>query len=453
VVLVIVLALVLAGAAYLGTYQWRTHRDASPAAPTPSSVLTPSAVISATAAPSTPVGPAAAPLSAAALAHQLAGPIANAKLGGRVLVSVATAATGTVLFNHGATIPAAPASTAKIATAAAVLLALGPTARITTKVVTGASPTSVVLVGGGDPTLTAAAPGSAPAYPDAARISDLAAQLKQSGVNPTQIVVDGALFSGPRVSPAWDATDVPTDYGAPITATMVDGGRDSPTATIRSADPALAAGIALAAALGLPASAVTTGVPPAVSRQLAAVQSAPIDELVGQMLGESDNIIAEMLARQVAIARGAPASFAGAVTAVRDELSGIGVNIGTGLVDGSGLAASDRISPAALVALLAAATGSAHPALHDLLAALPVAGWTGTLADRFTGTAAAGSVRAKTGTLTSVSALAGTVHDASGALLVFALIADQVGPSSADTDAAEGALDGIVSSLAACGCS
>jgi D-alanyl-D-alanine carboxypeptidase/D-alanyl-D-alanine-endopeptidase (penicillin-binding protein 4) len=83
---------------------------------------------------------------------------------------------------------------------------------------------------------------------------------------------------------------------------------------------------------------------------------------------------------------------------------------------------------------------------------LPVAAWSGTLADRYVGSSGAGVVRAKTGTLTSVSTLAGLVQDKGGRLLAFALMADRVGPSAADTDAAEAALDRVASTLASCGC-
>src|SRR5262249_4458401 len=149
----------------------------------------------------------------------------------------------------GASTPAPPASTAKLATALAILAVHRTTDRITTRVVTGALPGTVVLVGGGDPTLTAAAPGKPGAYPGAARISDLARRLR--GVHVTRVEVDDSLFTGPAVSPSWAPEDVPSDYAAPITASTVDGGRDTPGAEQRSTAPDLVAGQALAAALGV----------------------------------------------------------------------------------------------------------------------------------------------------------------------------------------------------------
>ncbi|SOD70576.1 D-alanyl-D-alanine carboxypeptidase/D-alanyl-D-alanine-endopeptidase (penicillin-binding protein 4) [Jatrophihabitans sp. GAS493] len=419
----------------------------------------PAEVVAAGTAPAPTATPVPAPpATLRGVAAVLAAPLADPRLGTRVLAQVRDAGTGAVLLSKGAATSTSPASTAKLATTTALLSVKDPNARIITRVVAGPRPGSVVLVGAGDPTLSGAKGGAASAYPDAARISDLAAQLKaQIDLNVTSIIDDTSLFSGPAVSPDWDASDVPTSYGAPITALMVDGGRDTPTSVIRSADPAAAAGKALASALGLPASAVTSGVAPAGARTLATVQSPPLSELVEQALIDSDNVIAEQLARQVALATDKPASFAGAAVAVARVLGQLGVNITGALRDGSGLARSDRLSPAQLTAILQVTTSPdpARAALHDVLAGLPVAGWDGTLADRYltSSQSGAGVVRAKTGTLTSVSALAGVVHDASGRQLIFALMADQVGPTAADTVSAEAALDAVAAALAGCGCS
>jgi len=179
------------------------------------------------------------------------------------------------------------------------------------------------------------------------------------------------------------------------------------------------------------------------------VRSAPLSTLVEQMLHASDNVIAECLARQVALAEHQPASFTGAAAAVRAVLVRLGVDPGPGMVDGSGLAASDRVAAAVLARVLRLAAATAR--LRYLISGLPVAAWSGTLAGRFESAAsraAAGVVRAKTGTLTGVSALAGLVHDRSGRLVAFAFVADRAGP----TAAAEAALDALAARLAGCGC-
>jgi D-alanyl-D-alanine carboxypeptidase/D-alanyl-D-alanine-endopeptidase (penicillin-binding protein 4) len=324
------------------------------------------------------------------------------------------------------------------------------TDRLTTRVVAGRNG-AVVLVGGGDPTLSGARPGQAPPYENAARISNLAAQLRRAHLHPRAIVVDDSLFTGPAVSPAWAPEDVPSGYASAITAVLADGGRAAPSDYIRSAQPDLAAGRELAAALGSPRLPVSRGHAPPGARQLATVSSAPIGVLVEQMLQTSDNVIAECLARQVALAKHQPASFTGAAAAVRAVLTRLGVDPGPGMEDGSGLAARDRLAPRSLVDVLRLAAGRAHPQLHAVVAALPVAAWSGTLAGRYVQGAArgaAGRVRAKTGSLSGVATLAGLVHDRSGRLLAFALMADRT-QSTFDAETAE---DAIAARLAACGC-
>jgi serine-type D-Ala-D-Ala carboxypeptidase/endopeptidase (penicillin-binding protein 4) len=416
-----------------------TGRAAPAGAATPS---IPGALASAL-LPVTAVSPPAAPEPAAAqVAAALVGPLGAAALGPGVLAQVSDATTGQLLFAQAATSTAAPASTAKIATAAAVLAVHASTDRITTTVVAGAAAGQVVLVGAGDPTLSGAAAGTATPYAGAARISDLAAQLKKAAVPVTQIEVDGRLFTGPSTAPAWLPNDTPTDYASSITAVMADGGRDTPAAPIRSASPELAAGRELAADLGLAPGQVIRGTAPAGVTALASVQSATYGDLVDQMLQQSDNVIAECLARQVAIAEHQPASFTGAAAAIRTAISGVGVDIGAGMTDGSGLAPTDRLAPSVLVAVLQAA--AARPALRPVIDDLPVAAWDGTLAGRYAtppANAGAGLVRAKTGTLTSVSSLAGLVTTTNGRVLIFAFNASKVGATVADTNAAEAALD------------
>lgn len=425
------------------------HRAAVVAAVAP-----PSALRSATVPPptSTPTPSTALPVPAA-VAQSLAPLVTAPALGGRLLASVLDAQTGTVLYGLSASAGGAPASTAKLLTAAALLATRPATFRITTTIVDG-GPGTVVLVGAGDPTLTGAAPGNAGAYPDAARLSDLAAAVRKTGMTVSRVLVDDSAFTGPAISPDWAPGDVPSSYASAITAVMTDGGRAAPGDTIRSSTPDLDAGQELATLLGVPNASVSRGSAPPGARVLASVQSPPLSELIGQMLQNSDNVIAECLARQVAIAKGAPPSFIGAAAAIRAELSSLGVDPGGGITDGSGLAASDRVSPTALAQVLDLIVGPEQPELHSIVTALPVAAWSGTLATRFVAGAAAGAgvVRAKTGTLSDVSSLAGIVHDRSGRLLVFALIADQVVPGYSPNLAAQAALDRIAAALAGCGC-
>jgi D-alanyl-D-alanine carboxypeptidase/D-alanyl-D-alanine-endopeptidase (penicillin-binding protein 4) len=448
VALVVVLAAGAGVGAYAGTHAIRAASDHSAAKTQPP---TPAANSDVTVPPSARSTPPAAPLPVAARVRAaLASLVSAPALGDRLRARVVDVATGTVLYDRGGAAPTTPASTAKVLTAAAVLSVRRTTDRITTRVVAGAGG-AIVLVGGGDPTLTGAAPRKPSRYQDAARISELAAQLRAADVRPTSIVVDDSLFSGPTVSPAWAEEDVPSDYASAITAVLADGGRAAPDDADRSAHPDLAAGRALATALGRPKLPVSQGHAPAGGQVLATTASAPIGTLVEQMLQTSDNVIAECLARQVALAEHLPASFVGSARAVRTVLTRLGVDPGAGMVDGSGLAASDRLSAATLAEVMRLAAGGPRPGLRAVVVALPVAAWSGTLVDRYLSGAtrsAAGVVRAKTGTLTGVSTLAGTVHDRSGRLLAFAFLADRADVA----EDAEPALDALAARLVACGC-
>src|SRR5690606_8322921 len=239
----------------------------------------------------------------------------------------------------------------------------------------------------------------------------------------------------------------PEDRGggfiADITALMTDGARRDPSRPARGyaaryPEPDLAAGRLFAKEFGLPASAVSRGKAPPDAEQLGEVRSPPIGRLVEIMLIDSDNVLAEGLARQVAIARGEPASFTGAGRATLDVLAELGLPVnGLVVVDGSGLSHDNRASADLLTQILVLASSPDHPELRHIVSGLPVPGYSGTLDDRAGATSA---VRAKTGTLTGVNTLAGLVVSADGRLLAFSVLADRTEGSAR---AAEAALDKI----------
>ncbi|SNR39247.1 D-alanyl-D-alanine carboxypeptidase/D-alanyl-D-alanine endopeptidase [Blastococcus mobilis] len=371
-------------------------------------------------------------------------------LGTGVSAEVVDVASGEVLLDLDAGDPAIPASTAKLLTAAAALVALDPTDTLTTTVVAGATPGEVVLVGGGDPTLSRTSPSQT--YPGAATMADLAAQVVAAlpaGTPITRVVVDNSLFSGALTAPGWGAGDAPSTYAAPVTAAAVDGARVSPGSQTRSGQPGIDAGSALADALGAPGAAVVLADAPAGARTLATVESAPIGRLVEQTLSMSDNMLAEALARHVAIATDRPATFEGAAQAVTRTLADAGIDVtGVALSDGSGLSQADRVPAGVLTDVVSGAADGSLEGASALLSGLPVAGYDGTLFDRGDAGAAPGTVRAKTGTLLGVHALAGTVVTVDERLLAFAVIAD----GSSGEAAAENALDDVAAALAGCGC-
>ncbi|MGY1639625.1 D-alanyl-D-alanine carboxypeptidase/D-alanyl-D-alanine-endopeptidase [Geodermatophilus sp. SYSU D00703] len=388
-----------------------------------------------------------------ALTAQLDPLLSAPALGAGVSAEVVDAASGEVLLDRDADQPATPASTAKLLTAVAALTTLGAEATLETTVVAGATPGEVVLVGGGDPTLSRTAPSLT--YPGAPTVDDLAAQVRAAlpgGTAVSRVVVDSSLFEGPLTASGWGPDDAPSSYAAPVTATAVDGARVRSGENARSGQPGLDAGAALATALGATGATVALGDAPDGAQTLGSVRSAPVARLVEQALSQSDNLLAEALARHVAIARGLPATFEGSAQAVTDALSDTGLDTtGVELSDGSGLSLEDRVPVSLLVDLLTGAADGSLAEAAPVLSGLAVAGYDGTLADRADADpqTAPGSVRAKTGTLLGVHGLAGTVVTVDGRLLVFAVIADG---APGDGQAAEDALDDVAATMARCGC-
>ncbi|HTX94489.1 MAG TPA: D-alanyl-D-alanine carboxypeptidase/D-alanyl-D-alanine-endopeptidase [Mycobacterium sp.] len=373
-------------------------------------------------------------------------------LGGRVTDAI----TGKEVWQVAEDLPLVPASTNKVLTAAAALLTLDRQARISTRVVAGSQNAQgpVVLVGAGDPVLSAAPPGQDTWYQGSARISDLVEQIRRSGVTPTAVQVDTSAFSGPTMAQGWDAADVDNGDIAPIESVMIDAGRIQPTTVNsgRSRTPALDAGRELAKGLGLDPAAVTIAAAPSGARQLAVVQSAPLVQRLSEMMDHSDNVMAECIAREVAAAINRPRSFAGASDAVTNRLSTAHVDTaGAALMDSSGLSVDDRLTAKTLDGVLQAAAGPDQPALRALLDLLPIAAGSGTLADRFVDAATnqgpAGWLRAKTGSLTAVNALAGVLTDRSGRVLTFAFLSNAAGANGRN------AMDALASRLWSCGCS
>jgi serine-type D-Ala-D-Ala carboxypeptidase/endopeptidase (penicillin-binding protein 4) len=409
------------------------------------------------------------------LRSALAGPLSQAALGPRVSAVVADPATGQVLLSQDGTRTLTPASTTKLVTAAAALAALGPGATFTTRVVSGTTKNSVVLVGGGDPVL-AVKPYPAQDYPQPATLASLAAatarKLKAQGRRTVGVGYDASLYTGPDLAPGWTQAYVSTGNVTPISALEVNQGRlgtdgtpedsDDPyNLRARTTDPAGMAAASFASLLAADGIRVTGAVvpetpqnAPAHAGDLASVASPPLSAIVQQMLGESNNVIAENLARQVALASGQPASYSGGVTAVTGELRKLGVSGGLHLVDGSGLSPQDAISPATLVKVLGLA--ATRPRVRPLLAGLPVAGFSGTLQGGESvfsdiDGAALGSVRAKTGNLSTVTTMAGLVTDKAGRTLAFAFMADQI-PAAGMLKTAADAIDRAAAALADCGC-
>src|SRR5258705_599762 len=401
-----------------------------------------------------PVADAAAKPTPDRLAATLAPLVADPNLGA-MTGRVTDAMTGAQLWAQGADVPMQPASTNKVLTTAAALLALDRDARLTTRVMASGQPGVVVLKGGGDPTLSAAPAGQDTWYRGAARITDLADQVRSSGTNVTVVQVGVGAYSGPTMAPGWDPSDIDGGDIAPMEAVMLDGGRTQPVSveSRRSTTPALDAGRALAVALKVDPATVTL-LPPGLrgGQEIASVQSPPLIERLRQMMNESDNVMAESIGREVAAEQNRPQSFEGAVQAVLSQLDKGKIDTGGArLLDSSGLSVDDRLTAETLDGGVNAAAGSDQPNLRPLLGLLPIAGGSGTLSNRYVdtdaGRAAVGYLRAKTGSLTGTNSLAGIVTDASGRVLTFAFLSNNAGPTGRT------AIDALAAVLRSCGCS
>ncbi len=395
-----------------------------------------------------------APLpSAEAVAALAAAAAADPRLGTSTTIVVSDVLTGQVLADVGGRQPQEPASTTKLLTAAAAVTVLGTEDTLATTVVQP-DPGRIVLVGGGDMMLAPGA-GDPTAVNGRAGLADLADTVAQAltaaGVTQVGLGLDDTLFSGPSWNPGWEPGH--NRYVAPVSALAIDGGHTSDAPySVRHADPALEAARWFAHLLGERGVAVT-GDPvrmtaPDGATPVAEIRSAPIRDIVRLTVQESDNTIAEVLGRLVALASGDAASFEGATRAVVAAVGALGLDTtGTVIADCSGLAAGSRIPAVLLVDLLVRAGSPDRPDLLPVVVDLAVGGWSGTLLDRFVQGPARGLVRAKTGSLPGVTSLAGTLQTQGGRLLAFAVMADATGASGQVRPRA--AIDELVTRLAA----
>lgn len=225
----------------------------------------------------------------------------------------------------------------------------------------------------------------------------------------------------------------------------------------RSASPSLAAAQSFQKLLqqyGIKVAAAKPVDAPSNAALLAQVKSPTLGQIVEYINLHSDNDGAETLLRHVGIATGNGGSYIGGVKGVRATLTKLGLDVSKATIyDGSGLTRANKVPLELLAGAVRVAASKDHPELRHLLTGLPIAGFDGSLRERFTtaGTSfGTGLVHAKTGTLTSVHSLAGYALDRTGTLLVFAIASDSVPvPKTLD---ARAALDRATSALANCGC-
>lgn len=365
--------------------------------------------------------------------------------------------TGQTLWTTGEP-PLVPASTNKLFTTFAALTVFDARHRFRTSVRLDGTD-RVVLVGGGDPYLQSERPEES-SYPEMASIPELAQRtaeaLQDQDIESVEVSFDDSLFSGPAESPDWEPSYIANDITTPVSPLWVDRGIEN---GLRPEDPAAAAAEVFAdelAALDIEvadevgrADAPDSSEEP--SAELAAVAGPTVGQIIELVNVRSDNEAAEVLFRHVGLATDNPGSFAGGRTGVESTLESVGIVLGDSqILDGSGLSRDNRATTALLARTLFAA--SQRERTKVLLARLPVAGFVGTLADRFDEDAmrGLGLVRAKTGTLSGVHGLAGVTVDADGNGIIFAALGNET-PETTPL-ATQDALDQIAAALTACEC-
>jgi serine-type D-Ala-D-Ala carboxypeptidase/endopeptidase (penicillin-binding protein 4) len=350
--------------------------------------------------------------------------------------------------------PVLPASSMKVITGAAALDVLGADTTLTTRFAAAAAPGpdgmvtgDLWMVGGGDPLLSTAAYGALSTN-GARPATDLAAvadRLVAAGVRRVtgSVVGDGSRYDDVRVVPEWPRRFLTQNVVGPLGALIVNDGwtidPDGPgpgTGTPGVAeDPALHAADVMTALLR--ARGVAVDGPPAVGvASPAAVTildqpSLAVGALVEELLTFSDNTTAELLVKEMGRTAGSGTTAAGLEVMGR-WLQGTGLPLdGVVLADGSGLSSRNRLTCRVISGVLLSdgpdgpvATGLARPGLP------------GTLDDRFTAGPLRDRVRAKTGTLNDVTALAGWLTTVPGARIAFAVVVNAPGGSVGARDTA-----------------
>ena len=408
---------------------------------------------------------------------------------------------GTLLYGRHERRAYVPASTLKTLVAAASLETLGPTFRFPTSLVSLGTPRDgsvddLYLVGSGDPSLTSDDLRGGAAALARAGITRISGRT----------IVDASAFAGREINPDWESDDLQYGYAAGTSALSLDEGTvaitlqpSSPGLPARvkvepSGDAVSVHGRAITGygtsltierdplrndftidgrinvgaeqtfyrpVVGLPryagavlqsmlrlrgietATDLDAGVAPLAGHRLWLHRSAPLRELIARMLVTSDNHYAEQLLRAIGSERGRATEASGALVEramlARDAVDTSGLRV----VDGSGLAPTNRVAPLTFAALLARV--QREPIASDLLRGLPRAGIEGTVRYRRLAKAL-GRVRAKSGHIGGVNALVGYVSTDHHGRVAFAVLVNAVDP---DSEAIENGIDRTLDALAA----
>ncbi len=379
------------------------------------------------------------------IARLLSQRVRNPRLGGDVSVRVLSPFSTRVIFAAQPKQAQLPASNMKLVTALGALTVLGQGRQLATRVALRDKGSGVVLVGGGDPLLTGS-------DLDALARETMAALTSQTGgkrPSKVRVFLNDRLFNDSSRAPGWRPDYVPGE----VTFVRALGRRG-----VRVVDTGREAGLYFAARLRAKGVAVNfRGRGAGGLGPILAARSHSVAAAVQVMLRDSDNQVAEVLFRQVALGRGRAPTWTGARKAAEDTLDDRGISRGGVTIrDGSGLSRSDRLSALATSQLLAVVQGRSEPSLRGMLGWLPVAGRTGTLAPyaaryvTWPTRCAAGKVHAKTGTLTGALALSGVAEGRDGRTRVFSILVNHPPTGRYGVLAVRRAMDELATTITGC---
>jgi len=332
-----------------------------------------------------------------------------------------------VVYEKRADLLLIPGSNQKIVTAAAAATLLPPSTIFTTRVfgkVDGSKVSgNITLVGGGDPLLTTSDYAQLEKFPTLLRTSleALAQRVFDAGIRTVEgsVVGNDDALSQSRYVDSW-GSGVRGVEGGPLGALMVNDGVvvSNP---IKPDDPSLAAATEFTRVLRkigvvVDGEASSRGIASNGDSEIASIASAPLVDVIAEMLTNSDNNTAEILLRHIGFAHNGKGTTESGLEATSQLLSSWGFTNYV-LKDGSGLSRDNRLTCSLLVSLLS------RPELSAVFDhGLATAGTTGTLSDTFSKSPVAGKLRAKTGTLLNVKSLSGYLPQKDASPLYFAFI-------------------------------
>lgn len=376
----------------------------------------------------------------ARMSHKLLKRIHNRALGTDVTIAVLDELTGRLVVNRGATVPQLPASNMKVITAVAALATLGPNHRFTTRVLAGRRANEVILQGGGDPLLTDR---------DLRRLARQTASRIRRG-RTVILRVDDHLFAGGLRAPGWPRSYLGSAV-APVHALARVGDystRNQARAVAVFREALVRRGFTVVIRHGTRA--------PADARVLAQVSRHTVRQAVRLMLNMSENNVAEVLFRHVALSSGQPPTWAGGRQAVTALLTTLGLDTTRlRLMDGSGLSRGNRVTALALAQVARLSRLDPRFATMYERGAMPISGRSGTLDDRFgryttkPSRCARGRIRAKTGTLYDTVGLTGVTAGSDGQAKAFSILVNHR-PRGVATLTTRRAVDGLAATINGC---